>query len=174
MLNSQAPDFEGARFVPLDDLTGYSVLTVESTPLLYAPGEGERRNQFFIGVLLYDAPGQVVGAGGRWMNPARYLATHLEQVIQERLPSSPRMYGGFESTRRWSVRIYGLDGREIGHVRESRNERTAHTEPFAGPFEGYSVRVAATASAPVVWTGRFVAVEITFIGLMALRALANF
>src|SRR5262245_19485260 len=42
-LNSQAPDFEGARFVPLDDLTGYSVLTVESTPLLYAPGDGARR-----------------------------------------------------------------------------------------------------------------------------------
>ena len=45
---------------------------------------------------------------------------------------------------------------------------TARTEPLSGPFQGYSLRVAGTANAPAVLTTRFVALEITFISLMAM------
>jgi signal transduction histidine kinase len=78
------------------------------------------------------------------------------------------MYGGLEATRRLSVRLYGPDRREIGRVRAPQSEATSASEPLTGPFEQFSVRVSPTESAPVVWTGRFVALEMAFIALMVL------
>ena len=161
-------EFEGPHYVDVDLLDGYSLLIIEGAPLLYAQGTGAHAHQFFIGALLRNATGQYVGSGGWWVDPSRFLVEHLQDVIQERLPGNPRMYGGLEATRRLSVRLYGPDRREIGRIRTPHVERTSASEPLTGPFEQFSVRVSPTENAPVVWTGRFVALEMAFIGLMVL------
>jgi signal transduction histidine kinase len=167
-LASASGEFESPDFVPLDSLNGYSLIIVESQPLIFAPGEGRRAGRFFVGLLLRDAAGQVIGAGGWWMNPREFLVRHLREVTQDLLPANPRLYGGFESTRKLSVTLVGPMGEDIARARQPGNTRTARIEPLAGPFEGYSVRVAGTSSAPAVLTTRFVALELTFIGLMGL------
>jgi len=53
-------------------------------------------------------------------------------------------------------------------VRESDSRHTAVTVQMTGPFEHFRVRVSPTRSAPVVWTARFVVVEVGFIVLMTL------
>ena len=161
-------EFEGAQLVGVDELDGYSLLIIESQPLIYAPGTGRRQNQYLAGILLRDPDGQVTGAGGWWVDPRKFLTGHLEPVIQDRLPSNPRMYGGFESTRRLAVQLFAPDNSEIGRVRAPGPVHTARIEALQGPFEGYSVRVSATANSPVVWTGRFVDIELAFITLMSL------
>jgi signal transduction histidine kinase len=171
-LQQDAAEFEGSHFVPLEELNGYSMLMVESTPLLYAPGTGEHEGEHFTGLLLRDPDGQPMGAGGWWIDPRKFLTAHLEQVIQDRLPSNPRMYGGFESTRRLSMQLFAPDGAEIGRVRVPEASHTSRVEPLQGPFEGYSIRVAPTVNAPVVWTGRFITIELAFIVLMTLVILA--
>lgn len=171
-LEQDAGEFEGAHFVPLEALNGYSLLMVESTPLVYAPGQGEHQGEHFTGLLLRDPDGQPMGAGGWWIDPRKFLTAHLEQVIQDRLPSNPRMYGGFESTRRLSMQLFAPDGAEIGRVRVPEASHTSRVEPLQGPFEGYSIRVAPTVNAPVVWTGRFITIELAFIVLMTLVILA--
>src|SRR6266536_877922 len=95
-------------------------------------------------------------------------AQHVDAVLQERLPGNPRLYGGFESTRKLSVQLLGPDGEEIGRLHDPGNSKSARTEPLSGPFERFSVRVSPTASSPVVWATNFVALEITFIGLLGL------
>ncbi len=167
-LRPEGGEFEGAQLVGVDELDGYSLLIIESQPLIYAPGDGKRRNQYLAGILLRDPDGQVAGAGGWWVDPRKFLTGHLEPVIQDRLPSNPRMYGGFESTRRLSVQLFAPDNSEIGRVRAPGPVHTARIEALQGPFEGYSVRVSATANSPVVWTGRFVVIELAFITLMSL------
>jgi signal transduction histidine kinase len=167
-LGSGSEEFRDAHFVPLDQLNGYSLLMVESQPLVYAPGAGPRRGRYFVGLLLRDADGQVNGAGGWWIEPGRFLADHLSEVVRERLPGNPRMYGGFESTRRLSVELNDPKGARLGRVRDPGEVRTARKEALAGPFEGYTIRVAATTNAPVTWTGRFVVIELTFIVMMGL------
>lgn len=167
-IESETGEFQGAHLVPLDDLDGFSLLIVESQPLLFAPGEGDRHGQYYVGLLLRGPDGQVTGAGGWWMDPRGFLVRHLPAVTQDRLPSNPRLYGGFESTRRLSVTLFAGFGQVLARVREPGNLRTARTEPLAGPFEGCAVRVAATSSAPAVWTTRFVSLEITFIALMGM------
>jgi len=171
-LESEAAEFEGTHFVPLEELDGYSLLIVEALPLVYAPGAGARKDQYFAGLLLRDPDGQVIGAGGWWIDARKFLSAHLDPVVQERLPGNPRLYGGFESTRKLSVALYAPDGAEIGRVRTPVTQRTARSEPLAGPFENYSVRVSPTSSGSVVWTGRFVTIEIAFIVLMSLVILA--
>ncbi|HEY6867464.1 MAG TPA: HAMP domain-containing sensor histidine kinase, partial [Candidatus Eisenbacteria bacterium] len=161
-------EFISPEIVPLDDLTGYSLLIVESQPLVYAPSSTPGSGSYFSGLLLRDPRGQIVGAGGWWFDPERYLAGHLAAVVQDRLPGNPRLYGGYESTRKLSVQLLGAGGEVIGRVRGDGNARTARIEPLSGPFERYSVRVAPTSIAPVVWATNFVALEITFIGLMGL------
>ena len=156
-------EFEAAHFVPADLLDGYALLIVDAQPLLYAQGTGVRSRLYFVGTLLRDNEGQVTGAGGWWLDPERFVRDHMLSVVQERLPSNPRMYGGLEQTRRLSIQIFGPAGDEIGRVRNPYTNRTAATEPMSGPFERFMIRVAATESAPVVWTGRFVALEIAFI-----------
>lgn len=168
IMSHEATEFEGAHLVPLNELDGYSLLIVEAQPLVYAPGTGRHADRYFAGLLLRGPDGQVVGAGGWWINARKFLAGHLAAVIQDRLPSNPRMYGGFESTSRLSVQLFAPNGAEIGRVRTPGNAPTARVEALQGPFEGYSVRVAATPNSPVAWAGRFVAIELAFIALMGL------
>src|SRR5512146_2412908 len=40
------------HFVPLEQLNGYSLLLVESTPLLFSPGMGAHGRHWFVGLLL--------------------------------------------------------------------------------------------------------------------------
>ena len=167
-LRAGTDEFLAPEIVPLDELTGFSLLIVESQPLVYAPSVSLGSGSYFSGLLLRDARGQVVGAGGWWLNPRRFLTDHLTSVIQDRLPANPRLYGGFESTRKLSVQLLAPDGTEIGRVRDPGNSKTARVEYLSGPFERYAVRVAPTSSAPVVWATNFVALEITFIGLLGL------
>jgi signal transduction histidine kinase len=161
-------EFEGEHFVPVDLLDGYSLLIVDAQPLLYAPGVGPHARQYFVGTLLRDHDGQVVGAGGWWVNPERFVREHTGGVVLERLPGNPRMYGALEQVRRLSVQIFGPGGVEIQRVRMPATLETAAAEPLSGPFEHFLVRVAPTEAAPVVWTRRFVVLEIAFIVLMAL------
>lgn len=166
-------EFEGAGFVPLEDLDGVSMLVVEGQIMIYAPGDGPRHGQFFAGVLLHGPGGQaVMGAGGWWIRPDVFLRNHLEVVFHERMPQNPRLYGGIENTRNISVEIFDAGGRRIGHVREPGPNATARNERMVGPFVNYQVRVGSTADAPAVWTGRFLALQLAFIAIMGLAILA--
>jgi signal transduction histidine kinase len=167
-LRAGTGEFLAPEIVPLDELTGFSLLIVESQPLVYAPSVSLGSGSYFSGLLLRDGKGQVVGAGGWWLNPRRFLTDHLDAVVQDRLPANPRLYGGFESTRKLSVELLAPDGTAIGRVRGAGNSKTARIEYLSGPFERYAVRVAPTSGAPVVWATNFVALEITFIGLLGL------
>ena len=164
-------EFDEPHFVAITELTGYTLLIVESQPLIYAPGGPTRPNQYFAGVLLRDAEGQVIGAGGWWLDSKRFLEGHLEDVVRERLPSNPRMYGGIESTRRLSVELIGPAGERLARVRDPESSRTARAAELTGPFEGYTVQVAATSDAPVVWTERLSFIQMAFIAIMALAIL---
>jgi signal transduction histidine kinase len=159
-------DFVAPHFVPTEELTGYSVLTVEAQLMIYAPNSDSSR--FFAGLLLRDPQGQVIGAGGYWHDPERYLHEHLQSVVQERLPSNQRLYGGIESTRRLSVQILGPTFAELARVRDPGPGSTSRMVPLSGPFERFLVRVTPTRSAPIALAARFVTVEVTFIALMGL------
>ncbi len=159
-LRAETGRFIAAEFVPVEDLTGYSLLIVESQPLVYAPHPRAGTGAYFAGLLLRDGQGQVVGAGGWWLSPRRFLAEHLDAVLQDRLPANPRLYGGFESTRKLSVQLLDPEGEEIGRLHDPGISKSARTEPLSGPFERFSVRVSPTASAAVVWATNFVALEI--------------
>ncbi|HEY2954959.1 MAG TPA: HAMP domain-containing sensor histidine kinase [Candidatus Eisenbacteria bacterium] len=165
-------EFEGAHFVRLDDLNGVSLLVIDAQPVIYAAGEGPRRDQYFTGVLLRGPAGQVSGAGGWWIRPAEFLRTHLETVFRERMPQNPRLYGGIENTRNLSVELFDNRGERIVNVREPGPYSTARVEHMTGPFENFSVRVTSIANAPAVWTGRFLALELGFIAFMGLAILA--
>jgi signal transduction histidine kinase len=141
------------------------MIVVDAQPLLYAArGDG----RYFVGTLLRHANGGYVGAGGWWLDPGQFIRDHIGQVVLERLPANPRLYGGLEQTRRLSIQVLDPGGAELGRIRTPYTDRTAAREPMTGPFERYMVRVAPTSSAPVVWTDRFVTLEIAFIILMAL------
>ena len=118
-------EFEGSHLVPLDDLNGVSLLVVESQPVIYAPGEGARRGQYFTGVLLRGPAGQVIGAGGWWIRPAVFLRNHLDMVYHERMPQNPRLYGGIENARNLSVELFDAQQQRIGNVREPGPHATA-------------------------------------------------
>ena len=167
-LRAGTGDFLAPEMVPLDDLSGFSLLIVESQPLVYAPSVSLGSGSYFSGLLLRDGNGQVIGAGGWWLSPRQFLTTHLGAVIQDRLPSNPRLYGGYESTRKVSVQLLAPDGEELERVRGAGHSQTARVANLSGPFERYAVRVAPTSSSAVVWATNFVALEITFIGLMGL------
>lgn len=167
-LAAEGQEFGEAHFVPVDDLAGYSLIMVEALPMLYAPGGRSRPGQYFCGLLLRDPDGNVIGAGGWWVDVGDFLRRHLETVLQERLPGNPRLYGGIELTRRVSIEVLDPDGLRIGRMRELSDLRTSRIDHLAGPFEDYSVRVGVTGDAPVVWTGRFLALEVGFIGAMGL------
>ena len=164
VLAANTGSFLASHFVPIEALSGYDMLLVEHTPLIYAPGSAPR---WFAGLLLRDPEGQVIGAGGWWLDPGQFLTNHLRPVLEDRLPGNERMYGGIESTRSLSIQLSGptarpMPGRDPGYP------RTAHVEPLGGPFDGFSVRVAANSNAAVVWAGRFVTLLVLFIVLMGL------
>ncbi len=164
-------EFDGPHFVSISELNDYTLLIVESQPLIYAPGGPTRPKEYFAGVLLRDGEGRIIGAGGWWINAREFLEAHLEDVVRERLPSNPRMYGGIESTRRLSVALLGPSGERLARVRDPESRRTARTAQLTGPFEGYTVQVAATSDAPVVWTERYALIQMAFIAAMAMAIL---
>jgi signal transduction histidine kinase len=164
-------EFEAPYFVPLVELTDYLLLVVEAQPMVFGAGPPGRPRLRFAGMMLRDAHGQVLGAGGWWVDPRVFLIGHLRTIMEERLAGNTRIYGGIESTRHLSVVLLGRDGSEVARLREPGNPETAVAEPLSGPFEGFSVRVSATPGAPVAWTGRFVTLEMAFIGLMAVVVL---
>ena len=168
-LAANTGEFVAPQFLPLEDLAGYDVLMVEHTVLIFARGSGASQHEWFTGLLLRDPAGEVIGVGGWWIEPGRFLASQFRTVFDERLPSNERMYGGIESTRGLSIRVSSpsgqlilLGGRDAGYA------RTAHLEPMGGPFDGFSVRVAANTNSPVVWADRFVTLLVVFIALMGL------
>ena len=165
-------DFAEPFFVPLDDLSGFDLLLVEHQPLVFARGNGPRSLHWFAGLLLRGPDGQVLGAGGWWLDPGAFLSAHLRPVFEERLPQDARMYGGIESTRGLSIQIVGPDRQHMVLGRDPGYTRTAYTESLTGPFAGYVVRVAATSNAPVVWADRFVTLLVLFIVLMAVVLIA--
>jgi signal transduction histidine kinase len=149
--------------VMLDELTGYSLEMFNGQPVVYDPRPG---GQWFVGLMLRGPDGQIMGAGGWLFNPRQFLITRLGTVIQDRLPANPRMYGGYESTRKLSFELLAPDGTRLAFVRQPYDLGEARTEPLGGPFEGYRIRVGVTSVAAVVLAERFVGFEVTFIALM--------
>jgi len=169
----RAREFEAPQFVPVEALEGYSLVTVEGQLLIYGDDASGRRDHPFATMLLYGPDGEPVGAGGWWFNPRAFLAEHLRDIVLERLTSGRGMYGGFELTRHLAVTVLDDAGNEIAHVREPGQLPTARTTAMVGPFEGYQVRVAATATAPAAIADRLVVIEVTFIGLMVVVLLGS-
>lgn len=171
-LAAEGEEFVAPHFVAVDDLNNYSLIIVEALPLIYAPGEGRRVGQYFTGLLLRQPDGNVIGTGGWWIEPGDFVRRNFDSVLRERLPSDPRMYGGIELTRRASIEVVDEGGVRLGRLREPGDLRTARTEPMAGPFERLGVRVAGGPDSPVVWIGRFLALELAFIATMGLLIIA--
>jgi signal transduction histidine kinase len=164
--------FAGSHFVPVNELDGFSMILVESQVLAFAPGEGRRRGQYFAGQLLHNDAGDIIGAGGWWLDPQIFIQRHLTDVVQEQIPGDERLYGGIESIRHVSIEIFGPGGQRVGAVREPADLKTARIERLSGPLERFVVRVAPTSSAGAAWTLRFVTLEIFIIMLMGLVILA--
>lgn len=158
-------DFGPPHVIPLDQLTGYSLEMFQGQPVVYDPRPGGR---WFAGLMLRGSDGQVMGSGGWYFDPRKFLETHFESVIHDRLPSNPRMYGSFESIRKLSFELLAPDGSRLASVRQPFDLGEARVEPLRGPFEGYRVRVGVTSNAAVVLAERFVGLELTFIALMTL------
>jgi len=162
---------ESPGFVPLEDLDDYFLLLVESQPLVYRSGTEDRAGRRFAGLMLRDATGQIIGAGGWWVNPRTFLELHLRPVVEERLANDQRMYGGIESRRHVAVTLLDPANREIDHMRTPGPTRNPEIARLEGPFEGYAVRVEATATAPIALSKRTVTVQTAVIGLMMLMIL---
>ena len=146
--------FEAPHFVPLDELEGYSIVTVEGQLLIYGDDPTGRRDHPFASMLLSGPDGNPIGAGGWWFNPRSFLAEHLRVIVVDRLPQSPRMYGGLESTRNLAVTILDPSGNEVAHVREGTIPSTARLAIMTGPFEGFgSIQTPSTPSKTWSCTG---------------------
>ncbi len=147
-LATRASLFEAPQFVPLEELEGYSLVTVDGQLLIYGDDPSGHRDHPFAAMLINGADGYAIGAGGWWFNPRAFLAGNLRTVVVDRLPSSPRMYGGLESTRHLAITVVDDDGHEVAH--------------------GFQVRVSATETSPVAFAHRLVVIEVAFIALLAL------
>ncbi len=161
-------EFRSADFVPLSQLSDYLLLVVESQPLVYGQATRGPHRARFAGMMLRNGQGEIVGAGGWWVDPRVFLQNHLQGVMEERLASNTRIYGGIESTRNLSVAVIGPDGEALAKVREPGGNAEFGTALMEGPFDGYAIRVAPTGNAPVSWARRFVLIEVAFISLMGL------
>ena len=172
-LAARARLFEAPQFVPLEQLEGYSLVVVDNQLLIYGDDPSGQREHPFAAMLLNGPDGYAIGAGGWWFNPRSFLATNLRNVVIERLPQTPRMYGGLESTRHLAIGVTDDDGHEVAHVREASSRHTARIVPMTGPFEGYHVRVSATLTSPVAFADRLVVIEVAFIALLTLVMLGS-
>ncbi len=164
--------FEAPQLLTLEQMDGALLRTVEGQLLLYGQDPSGRREHPFAAVLLRNRAGEVLGAGGWWFNPRAFVVTQLRDVVQERLSSIPRLYGGLESTRNHAVQIFDANGNEVARVREPGTPNTSRSSEMTGPFEGFVVRVSGTRNGPVSIASRFVVVEVVFIGLLTLVLLA--
>jgi signal transduction histidine kinase len=172
-LASRAQLFEAPQFVPLEQLDGYSLVTVEGHLLIYGTDPSGQRKHPFAAMLLNGPDGYTIGAGGWWFNPRAFIATHLRNVTLDRLTATPGMYGGFESTRHLSIAVFDDDGHEVARVREGMEGRTVAEYPMSGPFEGYKVRVSSAPTSPAVFAERLVVIELVFIVLLSLVLLGS-
>jgi len=161
-------EFQSAEYVPLAQLPDYLLLVVESQPLVYGQETRGPNHSRFSGMMLRDGQGQIVGAGGWWVDPKVFLKDHLQGIMEDRLASNTRIYGGIESSRNLSVQVLGPEGSVFAMVREPSGSADYGTALMEGPFEGYAIRVAPTGNAPVSWARRFVIIEVAFISLMGL------
>src|SRR5262245_27971064 len=158
---------EKAQFIPLSDLSDYLLLVVESQPVVYGQEARGPHRARFAGMMLRNGQGEIVGAGGWWIDPHDFLEQRLQGVMEERLASNTRIYGGIESTRNLSVSVIDADASLLAKVREPASSEFG-TALMEGPFEGFAVRVSPTSNAPVSWARRFVLIEVAFISLMGL------
>jgi len=165
-LSAAATPNEPASFVPLAELGDYYLLLVESTPLVYQSGLKDARGRRFAGLMLRDERGQVLGAGGWWIEPGSFLRTHLQPVVEERIVSDERMYGGIESRRQVSIAAIADDGIVVRSVRAPGANPHPVEVGMEGPFEGYRIRAAASTSAPIGATKRLIMLNFAFIGVM--------
>jgi signal transduction histidine kinase len=145
---------------------------VESQMLLYGDDPSHQRQHPFAAVVLRGSTGDVIGAGGWWFNPRAFVATNLANVVRNRLTSSPRMFGGLESTRNLCVQVFDAQGNEIGRVHDPAPGNTARMSDMTGPFEGFRVRVTPTTRAPAAVVARFESVQMVLIGVLVLIMLA--
>jgi signal transduction histidine kinase len=161
-------EFRTPQYVPLAELSDYLLLVVESQPLVYGQETRGADRSRFSGMMLRDGQGEIIGAGGWWVDPRTFLEDHLQGVMEDRLAANTRIYGGIESSRNLSVAVIGPDGRPLSKVREPSGNAEFGMALMEGPFEGYAIRVAPTGNAPVSWARRFVIIEVAFISLMGL------
>lgn len=166
MLEAAAAPDEPAAFVSLAQITDYYLLLVESTPLVYQSGAEDARGRRFAGLMLRDRTGQVIGAGGWWIEPGVFVSQHLQAVVEERIVGDERMYGGIESRRQVSLAALAPDGITIASVRTPGSNPHPVEVAMEGPFEGYRIRATASTSAPIGSTKRLITLNLAFIGVM--------
>ncbi len=164
--------FEAPQLLTVEEMDGALLRTVEGQLLLYGQDPTGKREHPFAAVLLRNRAGDVVGAGGWWFNPRAFVVTQLRNVVQERLSSIPRLYGGLASTRNHAVQVFDVNGNEVARVREPGTPSTSRAAEMTGPFEGFSVRVSGTRDGPVSIAIRFVIFEVVLIALLTLVLLA--
>lgn len=165
-LATRSRQFEAPHYVAVDNMDNLSMIMVESNMLLFGDDPTGRREHPFAAVVLKGPTGDVIGAGGWWFNPRAFIATNLADVVRDRLSSSPRLYGGLESTRNLCVQVFDSEGHEVARVRDPGPGNSARSADLTGPFERYSVRVTSTASSPAALAQSFVVAQMLFIALM--------
>ncbi len=167
-LRREEGDLAHPTLFEVDRLMDMEAEVVEGQPLIYAFDPVRRPGRAFAGTLLYGREGDVIGAGGWWIDVGHFLETHVSEVVDARLPENPLIYGGPESVGSLSVALLGPGGQELARVREGGHAATAQVQALSGPFQGFSVRVAASPAAPVAWISGFVGLELGLIALMVL------
>ena len=165
-LATRSRQFEAPHYVAVDNMDNLSMIMVESNMLLFGDDPTGRREHPFAAVVLKGPTGDVIGAGGWWFNPRAFIATNLADVVRDRLSSSPRLYGGLESTRNLCVQVFDQEGHEVARVRDPGPGNSARSADLTGPFERYSVRVTSTSSSPAALAQSFVVAQMLFIALM--------
>jgi hypothetical protein len=65
-------EFRSPDYVPLSELSDYLLLVVESQPLVYGQETRGPDRSRFSGMMLRDGQGEIVGAGGWWVDPRTF------------------------------------------------------------------------------------------------------
>jgi len=152
--------------VPIDQLMDMTVIVVEGQAIIYTSDSRRGRRGMYAGTLLRGRDGDIIGAGGWWFDPGRFLERQLRPVVDLRMADDPNVFGGSQDMRALSVEVVDSAGAVRARVREPAYSQTAYTHPMDGPFEGYHLRVSASSQAAVSWIARFVGFEMAFIVLM--------